>query len=98
MRVPKFAHSSGSTPTITLKDENFGRSQFASFAFHGSLALLLFMTFVRTRHLSRKFRIPTAVFFFLHRRIFCRNYCFPKTLAEIVVEGVVANAVLFTLP
>ena len=46
MRVPKFAHSSGSTPTITLKDENFGRSQFASFAFHGSLALLLFMTFV----------------------------------------------------
>ncbi|HEY4837503.1 MAG TPA: energy transducer TonB [Candidatus Acidoferrales bacterium] len=46
MRAPKFAHTSSSTQTITLKDENFGHSQFASFAFHGSLALLLFMTFV----------------------------------------------------
>jgi TonB family protein len=46
MRAPKFAHTSASNRTITLKDENFGRSQFASFAFHGSLALLLFMTFV----------------------------------------------------
>jgi TonB family protein len=45
-RAPKFAHPSTSTNAITLKDENFGRSQFASFAFHGSLALLLFMTFV----------------------------------------------------
>jgi protein TonB len=46
VRAPKFAHPSTSTNTITLKDENFGRSQFASFAFHGSLALLLFVTFV----------------------------------------------------
>jgi protein TonB len=46
MRAPKFAHTSSSTQTITLKDENFGRSQFASFAFHGSLALLLFLSVV----------------------------------------------------
>jgi len=46
MRAPKFAHSSPSTRAITLKDENFSRSQVASFALHGSLALLLFMTFV----------------------------------------------------
>lgn len=46
IRAPKFAHSSASTRTITLKDENFSRSQVVSFALHGSLALLLFMTFV----------------------------------------------------
>jgi TonB family protein len=46
MRAPKLAHSSPATRTITLKDENFSRSQVASFAIHGSLALLLFMTFV----------------------------------------------------
>jgi len=46
VRAPKFAHSSPATHTISLKDENFSRSQVASFALHGSLALLLFMTFV----------------------------------------------------
>jgi TonB family protein len=54
MRAPKFAHTSASNRTITLKDENFGRSQFASFAFHGSLALLLFMTFVASPPVVKK--------------------------------------------
>jgi TonB family protein len=58
VRAPKFAHPSESTPTITLKDENFGRSQFASFAFHGSLALLLFMTIVASPGVIKK--IPIA--------------------------------------
>jgi periplasmic protein TonB len=51
MRAPKFAHTS--TETITLKDENFGRSQFASFAFHGSLALLLFLSVVARSPIPR---------------------------------------------
>jgi periplasmic protein TonB len=54
VRAPKFAHPSSSTQTITLKDENFGRSQFASFAFHGSLALLLFLTVVASPPVIKK--------------------------------------------
>jgi len=54
VRAPKFAHPSASTQTITLKDENFGRSQFASFAFHGSLALLLLLTFVASPPVIKK--------------------------------------------
>jgi periplasmic protein TonB len=54
VRAPKFAHSSASTRTITLKDENFSRSQVASFALHGSLALLLFMTFVASPPVIKK--------------------------------------------
>jgi TonB family protein len=54
IRAPKFAHTSPSNRTITLKDENFGRSQFASFAFHGSLVLLLFMTFVASPPVIKK--------------------------------------------
>jgi TonB family protein len=46
MRAPKFAHSSPASRTITLKDENFSRSQVASFALHGSLALFLFLSVV----------------------------------------------------
>jgi protein TonB len=49
VRSPKFAHSSSANRTITIKDENFGRSQVASFALHGSLALMLFLTIVTTR-------------------------------------------------
>lgn len=54
VRAPKFAHSSSSTHTATLKDENFSRSQVASFALHGSLALLLFMTFVASPPVIKK--------------------------------------------
>jgi protein TonB len=46
VRSPRLAHSSVATPTITLKDENFSRSQMASFAIHGSVALFLFLSVV----------------------------------------------------
>jgi TonB family protein len=58
VRSPRFAHSSAATHTITLKDENFSRSQIASFALHGSLALLLFMSFVTNPQIIK--RIPGA--------------------------------------
>jgi TonB family protein len=78
MRVPKFAHSSGSTPTITLKDENFGRSQFASFAFHGSLALLLFMTFVARPPFGPKIPISNSGTLFSPPRDFLQKILLPK--------------------
>ena len=54
MRAPQFAHSSPASRTITLKDENFSRSQIASFALHSGFALLLFMTFVASRPVVKK--------------------------------------------
>jgi periplasmic protein TonB len=46
LRAPKFAHSTASKRTLTIKDENFSRSQIASFALHGSIALFLFLSVV----------------------------------------------------
>src|ERR1019366_4555160 len=54
VRSPRFAHSSAATRTISLKDENFSRSQIASFALHGSLALLLFLSFVAQPPILKK--------------------------------------------
>ncbi len=73
MRAPKFAHSSPATRTITLKDENFSRSQVASFALHGSLALLLFMTFVTRLPISRRCRPCTTAHFRATSRVYLRQ-------------------------
>jgi TonB family protein len=45
-RSPGHTRTQTSAPAITLKDENFSRSQIASFAIHGTLAMLLFATVV----------------------------------------------------
>jgi protein TonB len=45
-RSPGYTRTQTSAPAITLKDENFSRSQIASFAIHGTLAMLLFATVV----------------------------------------------------
>jgi TonB family protein len=46
LRTPQFAGAASSGRTVWLKDENLSRSQVASFALHGGLALLLiFLTF-----------------------------------------------------
>lgn len=82
MRVPNFAHSSSSTQTITLKDENFGRSQFASFAFHGSLALLLFMTFVTHPPFGPKIPIPDGSTIFSPPPNFLQKIMLPKDVGE----------------
>jgi protein TonB len=76
-RAPKFAHSSTSTQTITLKDENFGRSQFASFAFHGSLALLLFMTFVARSPIPRNIPRPNIGTYFAPPADYLRRLILP---------------------
>jgi len=54
VRAPRFANTSASSRAITLKDENFSRSQFASFALHGSLALLLFLSVVASPPVVKK--------------------------------------------
>lgn len=45
-RSPGYTRRQTSAPAITLKDESFSRSQIASFAIHGTLAMLLFATVV----------------------------------------------------
>jgi periplasmic protein TonB len=80
VRAPKFAHTSASMRTITLKDDNFGRSQFASFALHGSLALLLFMTFVARPPFIKNIPIPDAGKLFAPPAAYIRKLIQPPPL------------------
>jgi protein TonB len=58
LRAPKFARLSASSRTFTIKDENFSRSQLASFAIHGSIALLLFASVVARPPFTKKAPTP----------------------------------------
>ena len=64
LRAPQFAGAPSFNRTVFLKDENLSRSQVASFALHGGLALLLiFVTFAPTIPHSQKIgEGPSSIF------------------------------------